>query len=180
MACQETPPPVYNSFADYPVYEGTDLGVTFTPKKSTFKLYAPPAAKVILRFYEKGAGGTSTEEVNMKRGENGVWETSINKNLKGQYYTFQTLINEKWGEEVPDPYVKAVGVNGKRGQVIDFQKTNPEGWENYKKPTLKNPTDIILYELHVRDLSMHENSGIQNKGKVFRLNRKRNKKSRWG
>ncbi|MFK7984030.1 MAG: type I pullulanase [Saprospiraceae bacterium] len=172
MACQETPPPVYQSFDEYPVYEGTDLGLTYTSKKSIFKLYAPPAAKVVLRFYEKGDEGQATEEIAMKRTENGVWEASINKNLEGQYYTFQTLINEKWGEEVPDPYVKAVGVNGKRGHIIDFTKTNPIGWTQDKKPVLKNPTDIILYELHVRDLSMHENSGIQNKGKFLGLTEK--------
>lgn len=169
MACQETPPPVYNSYEEYPVYEGIDLGLTFSPEKSIFKLYVPPAAKVVLRFYEKGEGGQAIEEVKMKRDENGVWKAIINKNLEGQYYTFQTLINEKWGEEVPDPYVKAVGVNGRRGQVIDFAKTNPVGWENDKKPALKNPTDVILYELHVRDLSMHENSGIENKGKFLGL-----------
>ena len=169
MACQETPPPVYQSFDEYPVYVGTDLGLTFTSTKAIFKEYAPPAAKAILRFYEKGTGGMATEEVNMKRGEKGVWEAVINKNVEGQYYTFQTLINEKWGEEVPDPYVKAVGVNGRRGQVIDFAKTNPTGWEEDTKPTLKNPTDVILYELHIRDLSMHENSGIQNKGKFLGL-----------
>jgi len=169
MACQETPPPVYNSYEDYPVYEGTDLGLTFTPKKSVFKLYAPPAAKVVLRFYEKGEGGQATEAINMQRSENGVWETSINENLEGQYYTFQTLIKEKWGEEVPDPYVKAVGVNGRRGQVIDFAKTNPVGWGKDTKSALKNPTDAILYELHIRDLSMNENSGIQHKGKFLGL-----------
>lgn len=169
MACQETPPPTYESFADYPVYEGTDLGLTFTPQASTFRLYAPPAAKAILRFYEKGVGGEAVEEISMRRGEDGVWAVTVAKNLEGQYYTFQTLINDKWGAEVPDPYVKAVGVNGKRGQVIDFQKTNPEGWENDRRPTLENPTDIILYELHIRDLSMHENSGIQNKGKFLGL-----------
>ena len=172
MACQETPPPVYHSFDEYPVYEGTDLGLTYTSKKSTFKLYAPPAAKVVLRFYEKGVGGQATEEIKMKRTKNGVWEATINKNLEGQYYTFQTFINEKWGEEVPDPYVKAVGVNGRRGQVIDFAKTNPTGWKEDKKPALKNPTDVILYELHIRDLSMHENSGIQNKGKFLGLTEK--------
>ena len=138
MACQETPPPVYNSYDEYPVYEGMDLGLTFSPEKSIFKLYAPPAAKVLLRFYEKGEGGQATEEVKMKRSENGVWEAVINKNLEGQYYTFQTLINDKWGEEVPDPYVKAVGVNGRRGHIIDFAKTNPTGWENDTKPALKN------------------------------------------
>lgn len=169
IACQETPPPVYQSFDEYPVYKGTDLGLTFTPQNSVFKLYAPPATKVMLRFYEKGIGGTALEEMEMERAENGVWEKTINKNLEGQYYTFQTLVDGQWGDEVPDPYVKAVGVNGRRGQVIDFQKTNPDGWANDQKPTLENPTDIILYELHIRDLSMHENSGIKNKGKFLGL-----------
>ena len=168
MTCQDSIP-VYNSYEEYPVYTGTDLGLTFTPKKSVFKLWAPPAAKVVLRFYEKGEGGSATKTVDMTRGENGVWEANIKENLEGQYYTFQTLIGEKWGAEVPDPYVKAVGVNGKRGHIIDLQKTNPKGWSTDKKPSLKNPTDVILYELHMRDVSMHENSGIQNKGKFLGL-----------
>ncbi|MEM6321922.1 MAG: type I pullulanase [Bacteroidota bacterium] len=169
MACQETTVPVYQSFDEYPTYDGTDLGLTFTPEQSIFKLYAPPASEVVLRFYEKGIGGEPLETVAMNREENGVWSAKVDKNLEGQYYTFQTHINGQWGDEVPDPYVKAVGVNGRRGHVIDFAKTNPDGWENDTKPTLKNPTDVILYELHVRDVSMHENSGIQNKGKFLGL-----------
>lgn len=162
-------PPTYESYEVYPVYEGTDLGLTFTPEQSVFKLWAPSASKVMLSLYEAGVGGTPKEEVKMKYVQDGIWEAIINKNLEGTFYTFKTFVNEKWGEEVPDPYVKAVGVNGRRGQVINFEKTNPVGWENDKKPTLENPTDIILYELHIRDISMHENSGIQNKGKFLGL-----------
>ena len=168
MACSETVPQ-YASFGDYPIYEGTDLGLTYTPEQSVFKLWAPSASKAVLRLYEKGTDGKPTETMSMKRGENGVWVTEIKKDLVGKYYSFQTLVNEKWGLEVPDPYVKAVGVNGKRGQVIDFKNTTPQGWETDTKPPLKNPTDIILYELHIRDLSMHDNSGIQHKGKFLGL-----------
>lgn len=171
MACQETetPAPTYASYDDYPVYVGTDLGLTYTPKKSVFKLWAPSADKTTLRFYDKGVGGKALEEIKMKREEQGVWSVQVKKDLLGKYYSFQTFVNGQWGEEVPDPYVKAVGVNGKRGHVINFEKTNPIGWAGEKRPALKNPTDIILYELHMRDLSMSEDASIENKGKFLGL-----------
>ena len=70
-----------------------------------------------------------------------------------------------------DPYAKAVGVNGNRGMVIDLNTTNPEGWEKDTKPELKSATDSIIYEAHVRDLSIDETSGISNeyKGKFKAL-----------
>ncbi|MEI7726686.1 MAG: type I pullulanase, partial [Bacteroidota bacterium] len=82
---------------------------------------------------------------------------------------FQAKIDGKWNDEYPDPYAKAVGVNGKRGQIIDLTETNPSGWENDRRPVMKNQTDAILYELHIRDLSVSPNSGIKNKGKFLGL-----------
>jgi pullulanase len=81
------------------------------------------------------------------------------------------LINGQWGEEVTDPYAKSVGVNGKKAMVVDLKETNPPGggWENDKSPALKNPTDAIIYELHIRDATIAANSGIKNKGKFLGL-----------
>jgi len=70
---------------------------------------------------------------------------------------------------MPRYYAKAVGVNGTRGMVADMKLTNPANWQNDKKPALKNFTDIILYELHIRDVSISPNSGIKNKGKFLGL-----------
>jgi pullulanase len=85
------------------------------------------------------------------------------------YYTFRAQFDDNWNNEVPDPYAKAVGVNGLRAQVVDFDKTNPENWSNADLSPIENFTDIILYELHIRDLSISPNSGIQNKGKYLGL-----------
>src|SRR5690606_41380444 len=71
--------------------------------------------------------------------------------------------------EAVDPYAKAVGVNGERGMVIDLSRTNPEGWEELVKPPFQHPVDAVIYELHVRDLSMHPASGITHKGKFLGL-----------
>jgi pullulanase len=64
-------------------------------------------------------------------------------------------------------YARAVGVNGKRGMIVDMRETNPANWEKDKHPVLKNYTDIVLYETHIRDLSISKNSGIDHKGKFL-------------
>ena len=156
-------------FEDYPVYNGNDLGVHYSSKSTTFKVWAPQASGVKLRLYNAGNGGEQTLSVAMVKGINGVWETSVSKDIKNQYYTFQVLQDDKWLNEVPDVYAKAVGVNGERGMVVDMPATNPAGWQSDKKPALKNFTDIILYETHVRDISISKNSGIQHKGKFLGL-----------
>ncbi|MFK7933593.1 MAG: type I pullulanase [Saprospiraceae bacterium] len=169
-ACDtNTPTPTYASYDDYPVYNGDDLGLTFTPDRSTFKVWSPAVEAMQVIFYEKGAGGEATRRTAMTRDASGVWTAVFDENLEGTFYAFQATDKGQQLNEVPDPYVSAVGVNGKRGQVVDFAKTNPEGWSADEKPALKAKSDIIVWEVHVRDLSIHESSGIQNKGKFLGL-----------
>ncbi|MDB5135853.1 MAG: pulA [Mucilaginibacter sp.] len=157
------------SFDDYPVYSGTDLGVNYSPIKTIFKVWAPTASAVKLRLYAAGDGGKPTQIIKLSKATQGVWETTIKHDLKDQYYTFQVFNKGKWLQERPDIYARAVGVNGKRGMVIDLKSTNPKNWAKDKKPAQKNFTDIIIYELHVRDLSISPQSGIEHKGKFLGL-----------
>jgi pullulanase len=157
------------SFDDYPVYNGTDLGVTYSPFKTIFKIWAPKASAVKLSLYTAGDGGKVISTSDLLKGNNGTWELTIKKDLKNKYYTFQVLQDDKWSLERPDMYAKAVGVNGNRGMVANLASTDPAGWKNDKKPALKNFTDIILYELHIRDISIDPNSGIKNKSKFLGL-----------
>ena len=157
---------IYDS---YPVYKGNDLGLTYSHKLFLFCIWAPTATEAEIIFYEKGEGGIEFNRHSMTKKENGVWLTIIDHELKGKFYVFRVKIDGKWLAEVPDPYAKAVGVNGKRAMVVDLQETNPAGWEKDKSPLFKNATDAILYELHVRDASIATNSGIKNKGKYLGL-----------
>ena len=50
---------------------------------------------------------------------------------------------------------------------MDPARTNPPGWERDQRPPLAAPTDAVIYELHVRDFSIHPASGIVNKGKYL-------------
>ncbi|MDB5233173.1 MAG: pullulanase [Hymenobacter sp.] len=69
--------------------------------------------------------------------------------------------------EVADPYAHAVGINGLRGAVFNPAIAQPPGWDADLRPALKQPTDVVIGEVHVRDLSMHPQSGIRQKGKYL-------------
>ncbi|MEO0341555.1 MAG: alpha-amylase family glycosyl hydrolase, partial [Bacteroidota bacterium] len=168
-ACQKMQLPLSTSFDAYPVYEGSDLGLKFGKNQSVFKLWSPIANQMRLLIYEKGEGGEPIDIYKMKPSAEGVWSIAVDKDLEGKYYAFQARVGKTWKKEVVDPYAKAVGINGDRGQVIDMSKTNPSGWEIDTKPSLRHTTDAIIYELHVRDISTHESSGIQAKGKFLGL-----------
>ncbi len=159
----------YNPYKDYPVYTGNDLGVHYVTSGTILKIWSPPAQEMRLKLYKTSTGNDLIEEISCVKDAAGVWKAELSGDRKNIYYTFQAKIDGKWSDENPDPYAKAVGVNGKRGQIIDLNETNPDGWEKDQSPVLKNPMDVILYELHIRDLSIAANSGIQNKGKFLGL-----------
>ena len=171
FSCENEEPmePRYASLNEYPIYNGDDLGYQFSPEQTTFKLWAPSAFKARMFLYEKDLDGAIAGTHDLEEKENGVWTTTINENLEGKYFTFQTKVGDGWRREAPDPYSIACGTNGARTQIIDLSKTNPDGWTNDKRPPLAQPNDIIIYELHVRDLSISALSGIQNKGKFLGL-----------
>ena len=161
-----------NDFDKIYGYDG-DLGAIYSKDKCKFILWAPTAENVQLALY--GDNGydfdcEAKEVYTMSKGINGTWIVEINGDFNGQFYNYLININGKISEVV-DPYAKAVGVNGNRGMVIDLNTTNPEGWEKDTKPELKSATDSIIYEAHVRDLSIDETSGISNeyKGKFKAL-----------
>jgi len=156
-------------FANYPAYTGNDLGVSYSPKATVFKVWAPMASTVKLRLYDAGNGGNAVNTIDLNKAINGVWQTTVKHDIKNKYYTFQVMQDGKWLLEAPDIYAKAVGVNGHRGMVVDLHSTDPASWDADKKPLLKNFNDIIIYELHIRDISVDPNSGITNKGKFLGL-----------
>ena len=159
----------YASYGEYPVYEASDLGVSYGGDKTTFKIWSPAAQKVKVNIYEKDSDKKPEFTRALTSINNGAWGLTINEDLLGKYYTFQVFQNNKWLSEAPDPHAKAVGTNGKKGMIADLSKTNPAGWESDRRPGVKYATDIIIYELHIRDVSVHPSSGITNKGKFLGL-----------
>jgi pullulanase len=143
-----------------------ELGALYTKEQTTFRLWAPTAASASLNLYPTGDGSDATETFAMTQAGNGVWEAEKTGDLNGVYYTYTVNVNGQENEAV-DPYAKAAGVNGRRGMVIDLSATNPEGWDADARPPLENSNDAVIYELHVRDFSTADSSGMVNKGKYL-------------
>ncbi|XLP24562.1 type I pullulanase [Bacillus toyonensis] len=151
-------------------YSGNDLGNIYSPQHTKFRVWAPTASEAKLVTYKKWNDKIGTE-INMQQGEKGTWKAELKGNQKGLFYTYKVKIGDKWTEAV-DPYVRAASVNGDKGAVVDLEETNPKKWKANKKPKFKNPEDAIIYELHVRDLSIQPESGIKQKGKYLGVTEK--------
>ncbi|MCP4884882.1 MAG: type I pullulanase [Flavobacteriales bacterium] len=147
-----------------------NLWLTYSKDFSVFKLWSPDADEVKLHLYKNGKGGKAIKTYDMKPdSEGGLWMKKINQDLNGIYYTYQVKIKEKWLDETPGIYAKAVGVNGKRAMVLDMESTNPKEWVKDKGPSLGYPNEAIIYELHIRDMTIHPVSGSSMPGTYLGL-----------
>jgi len=145
-------------FSTYPDYNRDALGVFWSPEKTAVRIWAPTAKTVEFRLYKDGKNGEAFHKTQLFSNGDGTWETTLMGDYEGKFYTFR--INDgEWLEETPDIYARCVGINGLRGMVFNPAKTNPAGWENDKKPELKNFTDAVICEIHVRDFSISDTSG---------------------
>jgi len=165
-ACQHNTD--YKSFEDYPI-SNANLWLDYTKESTVFKIWSPIAESVQLHLYEKGFGGNPIESYQLESKQDGVWQITLDGDLENIYYTYQIKTNDGLLEETPGIYAQAVGTNGRRGMVIDLKNTNPEDWDTDKGPKVSTPNEAIIYEAHVRDLSISPNSGIQMKGKYLGL-----------
>ena len=160
-------------FIEYPTYNGDDLELTVDASGTHFRLWSPKAQEARVNLYDNGHTGKPYRTLEMKPDpDNGTWNASVPQKLYGKFYTFQINWNGEWKNETPGVWAKAVGVNGKRAAIIDFATTDPQGWQNDKGPKVDNFSDVIVYEMHHRDMSMHPSSGIANKGKFLALTEK--------
>ena len=138
--------------------------VSYSPEKTVFTLFAPnDAKKVVVRIYQDGLGGKAQKTIKMQRTADEQWTATVKGDLMGKFYTF-----DMGKGECPGVFAKAVGVNGKRGAIINLEKTNPEGWQQDQRPITKSPADIVVYEMHHRDFSIAR-SDAKNPGKFLAL-----------
>ena len=151
-----------------PVPEAPLEECIYNGNNTEFSVWAPTAEGAQLKLYRSASDTLAFETVDMKLGKDGLWKTVVNEDIKGAFYAFQLKHAGQWLEETAGIAAKAVGVNGWRGAVIDWTETNPEGWAEDKSLEIK-PSDILVYEMHHRDFSVHPTSGVRNKGKYLAL-----------
>ena len=160
-------------------YDGNDLGLTYSAEQSGFKVWSPAAAAVSVALYDdpgvyNDAGKVINHETSSlypmtKDPDTGVWSAVVKGNLEGRFYLYRAAFADGVQTWAADPYAKAVSANGQRMAIVDLAKTNPPGWKANSKPPFAAQAwqDAVIYELHVRDFSIDENSGMKHKGKYL-------------
>lgn len=160
------------SYDRYPVYTGRDLGLRYSHAASAVRIWSPTAQQAQLLLYTDDRSTVACKVVDLDKGPEGSWGIHLKGDWKGYRYTFRVRIDGVWRKETPDPYARAVGVNGKRAVVLDLRQTDPPGWPMDRAPSFSAanlPTDAVIYELHIRDISIDSSSGIRRKGKYLGL-----------
>ena len=161
------------SYDDYPVRTGELTEMNYTPTSTTFTLWAPTADEVKLMLFDSGDSGHAFQTYSLKENsKEGTWSETVDGDLQGKFYTFNVKVNGKWLGDTPGINARAVGVNGKRAAVVDMATTNPKGWESDKGPVVKSPADIVLYEMHHRDMSVSPTTNNQHRGKYLAMTEK--------
>ncbi|MEO9893453.1 type I pullulanase [Aurantibacter sp.] len=160
---------VGNTFKNYPTPTEANLWLEYSTDKTIFKLWSPTADAVKLNFYKNGHGGKKLKSHSLKLTTKGIWAIELLGNLEGIYYTYQIQIANKWLNQTPGIYAKAVGVNGERAMVLNLEKTNPINWPSDKRPQIKFSNEAIIYELHIRDFTIYQKSGSSTPGKYLGL-----------
>lgn len=133
-----------------------------------FAVWAPGAEAAKVNLYHEYSDTAAFVSVKMKKASGGLWKATVKDDIKGTFYGFQVRRDGRWLDETAGIAAKAVCVNGRKGAVIDWAGTDPEGWDSDKSPVIA-PSDIIVYEMHHRDFSIHPSSGISNKGRYLAL-----------
>ena len=159
----------YKSYDDYPTFKEDWTEMSYTPNSTRFMLWAPTADSVKVNLYDEGLSSSAIYTAEMKAEGKGKWSLEIEKDLNGKFYTFNVYANGHWLGDTPGVMARAVGVNGRRGAILDWQETHPEGWNEDKRPPLNSFADIVIYEMHHRDFSSSIHSGIKQKGKFLAL-----------
>lgn len=150
-------------------YDGDDLGVTYKAEKSTFKLWAPTATKVTLRLYADSTDpkAAQTDAVTLeKSGKKGVWTFAVDKDLKDYAYDYELTFADGTVNTSADPYATAAVANGERSVVLSDKEKGDAG---KRMASFSKPTDAIITEANVRDMTINPNSGVSeaNRGKYL-------------
>lgn len=133
-------------------YDG-ELGAIYGKDATTFRVWSPVSSRIVLNIYESGHEKETPTTYEMTKGEKGTFETVVSGDLGGKYYTY-TVYNGYYpnGKEIVDPYAKSAGLSGVRGMIVDFSKTNPDGWDSVS-PIAYDRKELVVWETHVADVT---------------------------
>ncbi|MEN8172082.1 MAG: pullulanase-type alpha-1,6-glucosidase [Chloroflexota bacterium] len=141
------------------------LGVSWQGDSPTLRVWAPTARDVSLLLYEDSDAMVGETIPMLWDPATGTWSIEGEADWKNKYYLYdvEVFIRQEGrfvNNQVSDPYSYSLSTNSTRSQIVDLNDPAliPDGWNTLEKPPLSRFTDIVLYELHLRDFSVYDES----------------------
>jgi pullulanase/glycogen debranching enzyme len=142
-----------------------DLGATPRDAGTRFRLWAPTAQRVSACLHADGRSPAQALLPFTREDTTGAWTYSHPADVRGQYYTYLVdvfvpgtgLVRNR----VTDPYSISLTADSTRSYIADLDDAalKPAGWDATPRPApLAAQTDMVIYELHVRDFSRDDAS----------------------
>ncbi|MEN9396246.1 MAG: hypothetical protein RLZ81_776 [Pseudomonadota bacterium] len=153
----------------------SELGVLVNASQTRFALWAPTAQAVAVCRYASGTSPALAITPLRRDQQSGVWSLEEAASHAGQYYTYLVdvfvptvgLVRNR----VTDPYSVSLTTDSRRSLVadLDAEALKPAGWDRAVRPKpLAAQTDMVIYELQVRDFSINDASvSPQHRGKYL-------------
>jgi len=137
-----------------------NLGATYQKQQTEFQVWSPTAIAICVVLYQ----GNQETIHQLTQQANGVWQGLVFGDLELIKYRFRITQPHRLKETI-DPYGVASTANGSYSVVVDLKKTTPIA----RGPKLKQPTDAIIYEVSVRDFTIHAPNLGAKRGKYLGL-----------
>lgn len=150
------------------------LGLDYSDGSVTASVWAPTAQALKLNIYNADKSLNRSEEMSFDT-MTGVWSFKGDMSLDRLFYRFEVTVYHPLTKqletvEATDPYSLNVSTNGRYSQFVNLSDDDlkPEGWDDHSVATINNPEDAVIYEGHVRDFSIRDESTSKaNRGKYL-------------
>ena len=144
----------------------SDLGVSIQRGATQWKLWAPTARSVALCLHDTADGPARSVLPMQRDASTGVWQLRQRGDLSGLYYSYLVDVFVRgtgWvRNRVTDPYSISLNTNSRLSYIANLAAPAlaPPGWHSTPSPHARaqTNTDMVIYELHVRDFSVSDMS----------------------
>lgn len=139
------------------------LGVVWENDAPSVRVWAPTAQSVKLHLFPDGTSEAEAVLDTTFDAETGIWSVAGMPDWNGKYYLLEVQVYAPTTQRVEtnlvtDPYSLSLSTNSTRSQIVnlDDPALKPGGWDALAKPPLPETGDASVYELHLRDFSVSD------------------------
>ncbi|MEO8377357.1 MAG: type I pullulanase, partial [Candidatus Sumerlaeota bacterium] len=136
------------------------LGAIYTKEHTTFRAFSPLADSISVLLFDAVTGTSGRTELPMQPAGKGVWEIEKAGDFEGKFYRLKVHTPQLGDQEINDPYATNTTGNDGNARITDLRAQDPGEFRPIKRPFSKTQASAIIYQLHIRDFTISESSGV--------------------